>query len=1147
MKKNGSINKEQSQKIKKSTKLDAEIKMQQRADFFSCKDGFLTKIRKVNKQNPFNHKNERILEQIILRNHFLKSIFSNDENLKKYVEEHKETKRVQKRIQQLIKMKIFDLEHILKGKEEIKKSLSRNISSFRALVVNNSVEVGQIFPEIPKIPSVCELWELTQWYMAQKSKAKYGKTEKEVTKEIFNIWVSKIKFFNNRWQNLTNIPLVLFESEINDWDSLIKFLKIFLIRLSNIRLSELEQLKAPVPLKPYWNKDLYSREARRMRQKSALEMELELQTSQSEESAVQDNVVVAETGEEIVAETDEEVVTCEIDDLYELAGARTLRQPEADDPRYTFPGTLYRGEDIFYDYSLIIPVEECGPCGYEVEGIILRRLFGAKILVGKANTVISFLKEQNLSQVFGVYKIGGLTIKVADDIQALLDEVLRLNSDSLSTIDDPIKIRDLKRRLKEMGGLMRIVSRSEMYILEVGGLNPKDFLEALSNAIDQFPHFDLVSRQMPTPSENGWVSPTLRFPLTNYETKFDGVEVPDAAYTGGIADEDWKWRYSDDAHPNELEQRGRLRHYVRYLGDEFYGKLDVLKKAAKDMRTAVRSFEGGSDQSIRAFERLASGLINSAARSLSYLFDEIAEQLTIPKSHNIEGSKRLALQVIFRQFWYPEAYIQGKLVGHKNILPGSKEVLKRRTFLKTSREMTTVEEFATERQNEYSHSQKETAEFTKEVAGDFNLTQNASGSFDFAIGKASISTEMKTSLSYASKAVKNIVSEAIYKGSVKYNDKREVKIRELSEYEDVKEFTSELKNENQEITANYFYFQLLRQYMVTINLQDIRPVLLRKRDVPSPAEIDHNFVSTYIHILIHILPTQLAVDAQEVAGKIEILGKKYIIQKGGFEQRQVEFNLFQSSNPPPTEDSTEFSRWQETSRSKERLLAEARKAWIEADKEYFEAMTRMNRVLSHLRENITYYMQFIWHTSPKVDQDVLLDDEYFCGEKLPSVTRGLIRQGYFGSEEIFDYTGRSLALFELILENLTSGSEIASLPEDELLNTTLFQYLERYYPEEREIIINQIRNSVFVTDPVDPDEALSSRRVQIAQDALVVEAMPGQVPLLEGYQMANRILYVQKTCLENRHLAARISDKPWKKKGDDIYNITRNEGNSSEE
>ena len=45
--------------------------------------------------------------------------------------------------------------------------------------------------------------------------------------------------------------------------------------------------------------------------------------------------------------------------------------------------------------------------------------------------------------------------------------------------------------------------------------------------------------------------------------------------------------------------------------------------------------------------------------------------------------------------------------------------------------------------------------------------------------------------------------------------------------------------------------------------------------------------------------------------------------------------------------------------------------------------------------------------------------------------------------------------------------------------------------------------------------------------------------------MAHRMLNVQKSCLENVHLAERMASKPWENGGEDNYEVKRFEGNAS--
>jgi hypothetical protein len=258
----------------------------------------------------------------------------------------------------------------------------------------------------------------------------------------------------------------------------------------------------------------------------------------------------------------------------------------------------------------------------------------------------------------------------------------------------------------------------------------------------------------------------------------------------------------------------------------------------------------------------------------------------------------------------------------------------------------------------------------------------------------------------------------------------------------------------------------------------------------------------------------------------------------------AKLDKFREQRPPDSQtDIAGYNRHMEELKSREREFNEAKSAYNEAEDQYTKTRARMSRVIRHLRDNICHYMQYIWQDSPKVDEDHLLQDESFYGEKLPSVTRGLSRLGYFGDEEVFEYTGPSVALMDHMLSHLTPGNRIIeSLSTTDLEKTSLLQYLRRYYPEKVSALKDGIRSLAFVTDPAPPEEVFPARSVQIAQDALVVETMPGRVPLLEGYQMAHRMLDVQRTCLENVHLSKRIEDRPWKKDGDDTYSVRRYEG-----
>jgi hypothetical protein len=256
---------------------------------------------------------------------------------------------------------------------------------------------------------------------------------------------------------------------------------------------------------------------------------------------------------------------------------------------------------------------------------------------------------------------------------------------------------------------------------------------------------------------------------------------------------------------------------------------------------------------------------------------------------------------------------------------------------------------------------------------------------------------------------------------------------------------------------------------------------------------------------------------------------------------------------PAPEDTTGATRWQAQMDSRERLLAQAKDAFVKAEDDFLRTRSRLDRVISHIRENRTFYSQFIWRASPTVDEDRLLQLEQFNGASLPEITRGLSRLGYFGNEEIFEYTGQSVALLDILVRNLESGVDLlrsagGSGPRGDLIafQTPLVQQLIQYYAADDISTLNhRIHSQAFFRDPVDDGDMFNARRVQISQDALVVETLPGQVPLLEGFQMAHRMLDVQKACLENIHLNERIKDRPWKQDGSDTYRVYRRDGETA--
>ena len=937
------------------------------------------------------------------------------------------------------------------------------MEQYVALAVAGFVDPGNAFDDVPEMPTMCD-------FRAIATALKQGDLvlSDEQVEQLNNQFQQARQLFAMRFQRLTGRALAPGELP---------------------SVVEITQLKAPTPMRPQWSERLYAREA--------VALNAEPPTFRP---------AAGEVPSELPPPTPSP--GCDADGLLHRAGAAPLRPPADGEPRYTFPGRLLEREDIFYDYALVVPVDECGPFAAEVTGTYRRSLAVINVLVREAIQVLDFLTHLDLADALGA----GMAAEIETELNRLL-----LSVDETTPLHD---VQVWRRRFAEYSALVRDAARRQLLLGRLSGADPRDFLRDLTNTLAAIPAFAQYQ-----------------------EDRIYGSETPEAAtYLTINGHTIGNPRPQDGRTWIDPEDQGRnLSRYLEYLGGEFHGVLSGLVGAAENMRAAVEAFDGAGRQLAADFQQLAQTQINDAVAVLARLLDGVSELLPLWAEEWQEGSKRLGLLVIFRQHWIPEGYVKGKLVGYKNLMPAEKARIRQRTFVQTTTETTTATEFARTRQEDLSQTRKETAELLRESATKFNMSLSGSGSFDIFIGSIEVTQSTGLDLSSMSRTTQSAIAEATFKSSVTYNERREVKIREERQIQEEFETENLMENPNQEITANYFYYQLLRQYLVTLELNDIRPVLLRTRDVPSEVAIDDKFLSDHAHELLYALPGQLADDVQESVHEIEPLARRLLRAEVEFNDRQLAYDVLRTAAPPATP---------EEARDRDARLAaavdavgKARTALDDADEAHLRARAKLDRVIGHVRRNRTHYMQYIWQASPRTDEDRILRAETFHGTPLPDLTRGLVRQGYYGPEEMFDYTGPAFALTDLLLRLLRPGSELASLPQAELERTSVFQQLRRYYSDDEvDDLLAQIASHAFVTDPAEPNTVLSSRRVQIAQDALVVEALPGQIPLLEGFKLAHRMLDVERACLENQHLAERIADRPWTVNGEDSYRVYRHDG-----
>ncbi len=946
------------------------------------------------------------------------------------------------------------------------------LAQYVALVAAHELDPAETFPDIAAMPGLCDQQAAVAYFKSANDQPSLAEASAALG--------ALQRFLSNRWFALTGRRLA------DEPDP---------------TLARLTDRMAPVPWRTAWSPALYRQEAERM--------------------GLAPVAAAAPAAPAPEAPAD----PCDIDRLYALAGAQPPRPPAAGEPRYTFPGRLNTNEDIYYDYAVVLPVDECGPF-QEARTDRPRDVTAARVLAGKALQVLGFLETMNLADALGQR---GPNDTVADDVRALLADVL-----AVAPADPALAVGSLRGRVRQMAGLLRAIAQSEMLLAPLQPQPIEDVRARLAAALAGLPTMRQVQDERINDNRNS--SPIVTYLSFPGPPAHDKGEVRLFRYDTFTAPPGWS-----------IDGPQMARHlgpYLEYLGGEFFTRIEELKsraEAARDMLAAVQQ----PGTAFRAsFLDLASELVHAAIFALAELLEAAAATLSLLPQERAEGSKRLAMLAIYRQHWFPAGYVQGKLVGYKNLAPGQSEKVLRRTLVKTVRETSTAAEFAATRAQENSATRRETGEVVSEMASKFGMNISASASFSVLVASGDLRTDTALELAANSRTTQGRLSEATTKTAVNWNEKRELSLRQQVETEDLVEVTTAIENRNQEITANYFYYQLLRDYTVRTELYDLRPVVLRARDLPAPAAVDAQFLSEHAHALLPVLPAQLADDMQAALGDFDPLARSVVRLRAEAAQRRLEL---EAARQEPVPQDAELAR--QRSVGLERLGAiaiEARARLMAAEERWLAVRARLGRVASHVRENICHYMQHVWAASPAVDHNRLLAEELFGGVPLPQVTRGLMRHGWYGNEEMFEFDGLSFALLDALCRTLRSGDEFMGRNAATLAASDTLALLGRkFHSGAAADLAARLRGQVFVRDPNDGVAVLDERSVQIAQDALVVETIPGQVPLLEGFKMAHRMLDVQGKCLENAHLRERIRDRPWQSTGEDSYRVYRREGEAA--
>jgi len=250
----------------------------------------------------------------------------------------------------------------------------------------------------------------------------------------------------------------------------------------------------------------------------------------------------------------------------------------------------------------------------------------------------------------------------------------------------------------------------------------------------------------------------------------------------------------------------------------------------------------------------------AAARNTSHeVLDFLKGRLKTPYAFDVfaPDTYNFGIVTTYRQFWKPLKYQAGPLVASIPLAPGESKKYSRKTTLKKSSTRKEAEKRQTTRSDESTHTSRAEFEIASKAqqAMNFGFKSDIRVEKEKAKGKINFgaSTEFGTNQGSESATAKKSFREAVKKAAQEYKSEREVEVSSTHEATYEYEETGEIKNPNNEITVTYLFYELERQYRIYESLHSVTPVVMVAQEVPSPDQINEEWVMAHEWILRRVL------------------------------------------------------------------------------------------------------------------------------------------------------------------------------------------------------------------------------------------------------------------------------------------------------
>lgn len=278
---------------------------------------------------------------------------------------------------------------------------------------------------------------------------------------------------------------------------------------------------------------------------------------------------------------------------------------------------------------------------------------------------------------------------------------------------------------------------------------------------------------------------------------------------------------------NEIEEKIKLRF------NSVMAQVDMIKEDAEEVLDKSQQY----------------------VSSLEKLFLDLAERLNMPHRFDIFAPDAVNFGIVttYRQEWQPLNYQVGNLVDTIPLAPKEVRKVSKKTTISKKRAKKEQENALQILKSDSNVTGRVESEIVKNAAKNTNFNTSFSAGMQIKLANVSNTTGVTLDASNSSNTVKKDFREAVKKAAQEYKNERKTEVSFEESFSSDATYSGEISNPNDEITVTYLFYELQRRYRIREKIQKVTPVILVANNVPSPDQIDEEWLMGYEWILRRVI------------------------------------------------------------------------------------------------------------------------------------------------------------------------------------------------------------------------------------------------------------------------------------------------------